>query len=252
MELDFFDANVYIGRPMKKGAFEPVCDAGELRDAMAKARLRRALVWHIAQHDGSAITGNDLLAEAIAGHEELYGCWAILPPQTDGLITPDFFDRMKAARVGALRVFPDLHRYLLRRVVFGRFLDEVSERKIPLLVSLAKAISWPAVYQLLEEYPELTCVLSDIGGWSADRYTYPLLAAYPNVYVETSMLALEDGGVETMCERYGAARLVFGTGLPERYAESATLQLTHADIADADKVAIAGANLAQLIEEAEL
>ena len=80
-----------------------------------------------------------------------------------------------------------------------------------------------------------------------DRYTYPLLKAYPNVHVETSMLSIEDGGVEEMVKRFGAARLVFGTGFPKRYAEAAMLQLTHADIGDADRQAIAADNMLRLI-----
>lgn len=252
MALRFFDANAYLGRPMQQGSFEPLPAAPELEAALSRAGIDKALVWHILQHDGSAITGNELLTEAIAGHEQLLGCWSILPPQTDGLITPDFFARMGRARVSALRAFPEMHRYLLQRVVFGNFLDEVAERRIPLLLSLSRAIDWPDIYHLLEQYPSLTCVLCDIGVWSVDRYTYPLLAAYENVYVETSLLALEDGGVESMCGQYGARRLVFGTGLPERYAESASLQLTHADISDEDRAAIASGNLERLLEEAQL
>jgi len=252
MALQLFDANAYLGRPMQKGTFEPFPAAPDLLANLSQAGIGKALVWHILQHDGSAITGNELLAEVIAGHDRLVGCWAILPPQTDGLITPDFFDRMARARVRALRAFPDMHRYLLQRVVFGSFMDEVVERRIPLLLSLSRAIDWPTIYHFLEQYPTLTCVLCDIGTWSVDRYTYPLLAAYENVYVETSLLALEDGGVETMCGQFGAQRLVFGTGLPERYAESASLQLTHADISDQDRAVIASGNLERLLEEAQL
>ena len=64
---------------------------------------------------------------------------------------------MKKNRVVALRAFPAHHNYLLNRVVFGKFMDEVTERRIPLLLSLEKAGgSWAAIYQLLTEFPNLT------------------------------------------------------------------------------------------------
>ena len=252
MELDFFDANVYVGQPTNRALFCPFLDGPELIGHMDQAGIRRALVWHIAQFDDSPVLGNDLLIDAISGNERLKGCWALLPPQTGEVVTPDFFDRMKEARIVALRACPDAHRYLLNRVVFGAFLDEVAERRIPLLLSLQHGVTWPVVYQLLQEFPTLTCVLCDIGTWSQDRYTYPLLENFERVFVETSLLALEDGGVEGVVDRYGADRLVFGTGLPERYAESATLQLTHADMAESDKQAIAGANLEGLLGEVRL
>ena len=103
------------------------------------------------------------------------------------------------------------------------------------------------IIDMLRDYPELTCVICDIGTWSMDRYTYPLLKTYPNVHIETSMLSLEDGGVEAMVRRFGAERLVFGTGFPKHYAEASMLQLTHADIGETEKQAIAADNMRQLI-----
>ena len=58
-------------------------------------------------------------------------------------------------------------------------------------------------------------------------------------------------GVEAVVSRFGAARLVFGTGF-RRYAEAAMLQLTHADISPADRLAIASGNLRQLLREGSL
>ena len=252
MTLDFFDANVWVGRRTCETVFEPVTSAAQLLADMRRAGVRRALAWHIAQHDDSPLVGNRLLAEMIAGQEELRGCWSILPPQTDGLVTPDFFERMKQARVAGLRACPGAHRYLLNRVVFGPFLDQVSDRRVPLLLSLEYGVTWPEIYQLLQEFPRLTCILCDIGIWSAERYVCPLLDAFENVHVETGLLSLEDGGVENVVGRVGDRRLVFGTGFPERYAESAMLQLTHAAIPDDAKVRIAGENLDTLLAGAEL
>jgi hypothetical protein len=251
MELDLFDANLYLGRPTRS-VYQPASSTPELLAELDRCQVRQALLWHVAQRDVSPLTGNDLLSQAIAGEPRLWGCWSILPPQTDAVLTPGFFERMKQQRIVALRAFPNPHLYLLNRVVFGRAMDEIVARRIPLLLSLEKGIAWPAVYQLLEQFPQLTCVLCDIGIWGVDRYTWPLLEAYPNVYVETSLLALEDGGVEATARRYGASRLLFGTNFPERYPESAILQLLHADLPDADKQLIACANLTRLISQINL
>ena len=253
-QLDFFDANCYLGRPTR-AVHQPVETAAELLAAMDRAGVQRALAWHVTQRDAHPADGNRLLDDAIGDDAatRLRGCWTILPPQTREVIDDGFFDRMKARGIAALRAFPDPHRYLLNRITFGPFLDEVSHRCIPLLLSLGgDNRGWPAIYGLLEEYPALTLVLCDIGIWGADRYTWPLLERYPNVLVESSLLALEDGGMEAMVARYGAGRILFGTGFPERYAESAVLQLLHADLSEADKAGIASGNLEALLSRVHL
>lgn len=251
MNLTFFDANLCFGRSMK-AIYAPAVTAADLQRRMAQSGVAKGLVWHVAQRDYAASDGNRLLARAIAGRKNLYGCWTLLPPQTGEVITPDFFTRMKANRIAALRAFPAHHRFMLNRVVFGTFMDEVAERRIPLLLSLEKGSGgWPEIYQFLAEYPGLTCVLCDTGIWNSDRYTWPLLEAYPRVYLETSLLALEDAGIEETVARYGADRLLFGTGFPERYSEAGTLAVRHADIPAAAKKKIASANLEKLIREAQ-
>ena len=250
-DLDFVDVNLFLGRPMK-GSCKSVSSGRELTAELDGFGVKKALVWHIAQHDYSAPEGNRLASKEIRDEGRLLGCWTILPPQTEEVIREDFFEKMKGNRIVALRAFPDPHRYLLNRVTFGTFLDEVSERKIPLLLSLIRGITWPAIYALMEEFPSLTCVLCDLGVWSMDRYTWPLLEQYPNLYLETSFLSLAAGGLESTVKRFGAGRLLFGSGFPERYPESAMLQLIHSEISDSDKRMIAAENTQNLLSEMEL
>ena len=247
MKLDFFDVNVFIGRPMR-AIYRPAANAAALLDELKKSEISRAIAWHIASHDCSPQDGNRLISEAVAEFDSLYGCWAVLPPVTGEVVNADFFDNMKRDRIAALCAFPDQERYLLNRTAFGRFFDEVSERKIPLLVSLDRGVSWASIDNLMRDYPKLTCVICDIGIFGMDRQTWPLLDTYPNVHIETSMLSLQAGGVEETVKRFGAERLLFGTGFPMRYPEAAMLQLAQADISDSDKAKIASGNLDALVK----
>jgi len=249
MELELFDANVWFGRPPQAPLCTPPATAAALTAELAGHGVRRAIAWHTRQKDDSPVTGNALLTDEIAGHDSLLGCWALLPPLTAELDVADLFNAMKIARVAAFRLFPDKHRYLLRRVVFGALLDAIAERRVPVMLSLAYGCTWDGIYDLLTDYPNLTCILCDVGAWSADRYTYPLLDAYPRVFIETSMLALEDGGVEAAAARFGPERLLFGSGYPARYPEAAALQLAHAEIDSAGRALVAHGNLERILAE---
>ena len=79
----------------------------------------------------------------------------------------------------------------------------------------------------------------------------PLLARYPNVYIDLSQYLL-DGGIEALVDAYGPDRLLFGSGFPESYFGGMMMALKHAEISEQAKTAIAYHNLARLIAEAEL
>lgn len=251
MEMKFFDANVYVGQPMRS-IYRPVVSRKELVEELDKQGIEKALVWHIDQYQYTPIEGNEILSGVIKGETRLCGCWAILPPQTGEVIKKDFFYRMKDNNIVALRAFPDFHRFILNRVVFGRFLDEVSERKIPLLLSMEKGNSWQGVYHLMKDFPLLTCILCDIGIHGVNRYTWPLLENYKNVYLETSLLALGCSQLEATVKKYGAERIIFGSDFPERYPESSVLEVLHSDISEKDKEKIASLNLERIISEVKL
>jgi predicted TIM-barrel fold metal-dependent hydrolase len=245
--MQFFDINAFIGRPMLRqhGAAGTV---EEYFQAVEGTDITRVLLWHIAQRDAAPDAGNPLLSKAIAGDERALGCWTIVPPQTDReVMTPDFFDRMTAERIVALRAFPDMHRCVLNRVTFGPFLDEVSQRRIPFLVSPRFGCDWPTVHRLLEEFPDLTCVVCDVGVWGQDRNTWPLLERFLNVYLDSSMVSMEAGGLEAAVRSWGAERILFGTGFPYHYPHAAVLDLLHAEIGEAEKEKIAWGNAASLL-----
>jgi hypothetical protein len=247
----FFDCNAFFGSPTKR-LLMPVPRAEDLLAEMDRSGVERALVWHIAQHDASPQVGNELLADAIRPHPRLVGCWAILPNQANEFPGPRvFFEQMREAKVAALRVFPNSHRYLANAVSMGDWLEPMVARRIPLFVSVRRGMEWRDVYGLLAEFPELVCVVCDHGCWGMDRLFRPLLERYPHVYVDTAQYLL-DGGIEALVNTYGAGRLLFGSGFPESYFGGMMLALRHAQIPEEARAAIAGGNLERILAEAEL
>jgi predicted TIM-barrel fold metal-dependent hydrolase len=254
-ELDFFDCNVYLGRPMNRpaGSFGDFpATAEDLLRHLDRAGIRRALVWHVAQRDAGPDPGNGLLDQAIARHaDRLAGTWTFLPFQTREMGDADtFFAAARKAGVRAFRVFPDLHRFLLRREAIGEVLDHLVASRVPLILRVGD-VGWDNVYNLLAACPELTVILANMGAWNNDRYFRPLIERYPNVCIETSGY-ITDGGIEAFVASYGARRLLFGSGFPEVYLGSMMLAIAHAEIPAADKQAIAGGNLDRLLKEVRL
>jgi predicted TIM-barrel fold metal-dependent hydrolase len=165
---------------------------------------------------------------------------------------------MKADRIVALRAFPVAHRFLLNAVTMGPLLEEMVARRIPLLYSTRRLPAgwnphqaWQDLYALLAEFPQLTVIVVDHGSWGCDRYFRPLFEKYERVFVDTSLYYI-DGGIEDLVARHGPGRLLYGSGLPERYPGGMMLVIRHAEIDDAAKAAIAGGNLKRLVAEVRL
>ena len=247
----FFDSNTSIGRPATPALAWATAD--ELLSAMDRAGIDRALVWHVASRDADPLTGNRLLAEAIADHcDRLTGCWAILPTQTREVGDVDaFFAGAAAAGARAMRAWPVENRYLLRSDVIGDLAEVMIAGRWPLMLKATERPEWQAVYDLLADFPELTVILTDVGCWGADRYFRPLVERYPNVHVEIADYFV-DGGIEAFVGDCGARQLLFGSGFPTRYPGAMMLALKTARIDDADKAAIAGGNLQRLLAEVKV
>ena len=247
--MKFFDCNSYFGLPARP-TLAPAADAGALLKEMDHCGVDQALVWHIAQHDASPLAGNPLLAEAIAPHPRLWGCWSILPNQAHEFPPfEQFLTHMRASRIVALRAFPISHHFLLNEVAMGSWFEPMVAHRIPFLLSVRYGADWQIAYSLLAEFPRLVCVICDHGCWGEDRRFRPLLERYPYVYVDTAQYLL-DGGIEALVADYGSNRILFGSGFPESYLGGMMLALKHARIQEEAKDAIASGNLERILKEA--
>ena len=241
----WFDCNCGFGVPAKP--FGSVfASPADLLDELDFCGVGEALVFHLAQQHESPQTGNELLLAETAGQPRLHPTWAILPPQTEWK-AGEFLEQMKRRGVGALRAYPEEDRYRLDGVTFGSLLEELVGRRIPLLLGP----QWQTVGEVLRDFPDLTLVVVNHSDWGDDRLFRPLIERYTRLYLDTSNYQLERG-LADFVRRYGAERLLYGSGSPNLQMGAAMLTLAHADIPDDGKAAIAGGNLRRLLSEVHL
>ena len=247
--LNFFDCNTFIGRPAQRTAYPPVSSPDAFLEEMDFCGVDRALVWHVTQRDASPQTGNELITEAIHLHPRLFGCWSLLPNQAREFPPFEVFLRkMQQSRIIALRAFPLDHHFFLNAVAMGSWLEPIVSHRIPLFLSVARGADWNILYALMNEFPDLVCVICDHGCWGEDRRFRPLIERYPHIYIDTSRYLL-DGGIESFTADYGAKRLLFGSGFPEAHFGGMMMAIKHAQITEQDREDIAGRNLNRILSE---
>ncbi|MDH7570159.1 MAG: amidohydrolase family protein, partial [Armatimonadota bacterium] len=150
---------------------------------------------------------------------------------------------VKALR-GAVRLYPKDHQYVLSDWCAGRLLHALAEARVPALLEMGQT-GWEEVASLLRRHPTLPVILLATS-YRVDRYLYPLWEQFDNLYLETATYQVMRG-IEAVSRRFGAQRLVFGTGLPLLDAGGPIAQVTYADLSLEEKRLIAGGNLARLL-----
>jgi predicted TIM-barrel fold metal-dependent hydrolase len=249
MRLAFFDVNCAIGRTRLPSP-RVLATARDLLDEMRFHGIRAALVSHAVARESSPRMGNALLSEETAPHPELLACWTVLPPSTGEMPGPDALTQeMRARGVRAVRMYPDVHGYRFTHDSCGDLLAVLERERAPLLLTMQREnlqrSDWDEIADACTRHPALPIVLTRVS-WRIDRLLFPLLERLPNLFVETSFYQ-GHRAIEEYCRRFGATRLLFGTHLPVCAPGASLMPITHADLPDEQKAAIAGGNLRRLL-----
>jgi len=249
--IRYFDSNVTLGK-MKTPAPGGILDAAKLLAEMDRYGLSEALVCHALARRHDPVSGNALAAEAAAPSERLHACWYVLPTGTDEMPPLDTLAaQMQEADVRAVRIAPanDAHMFSLAEVVCGDLFAWIERARLPLFIE-QPSVAWADLDAMMERHPEIRLVLTDVS-YRINRDLYPRLKAYSHLYVETSGFQ-QQCGIEDVCGRFGAGRLVFGSRLPTLCAGAAMHAVEHAAIDEDAKAAVGGDNLRSMIAEVRL
>ena len=243
-ELAFFDCNCTIGRRTTPRP-ENNLSLEEILAELEYAGIARALAIHAAAREYAPRIGNDQISRIAAAHPALVPCYVLLPHHTGELPGGDDLIRyLEEGGARAARLFPKDHNYGLGETWCGPLLSTLEEAGVPALIDLDQT-DWRELEGVLEAHPGLQLILLRVG-YRSDRWAYPLLERYAGLRLETA-LYLVHGGIAALTQRFGAERLVFGTGLPEWDAGAPVAGLHYADIDEASRRRIAGETLQDLL-----
>lgn len=257
MGLTLFDCNSYIGQMAVPRFFPRRVTAKVLIGEMNRIGVADALVTHVAAKEYSPAHGNDLLASELSGTDRLAPCLTLLPELTGELWEAEtLLDELRSRGARCVRLFPGatVHRYPFDPRVLGGLFDVLEPARVPVLVDFdlgrRDETDWRSLYDMAERYPDLPLILIRPGGRS-DRGLYPLLNRSPNVYIETGGYWVHRG-IERVCERFGAQRLVYGSGFPYWTMSGAAHHVATARISDDERAAVGAGNLTRLLKGVRL
>jgi len=255
----YFDSNCAFGPPAGRLPGAPVDCCGLLNE-MDHCRISRALVYHVQARELDPRSANSLLLKRIDSQPRLIPC-AVLshaPYIPDRDLAGECSDWLERG-VRAFRMFPHWHGVDFSLPLVRAALEVLQARRIPLWLDYdqiwynyrqagtheQRQIDWSGLKQLSRDFPGLPLVLVG-GNYTHLTRLYPLLDLCPNLHLETSLLQAFEA-FPFICARWGAGRLLFGTGLGAVSPGAARAMLAYAEIQDEDRDKIAAGNLETLL-----
>ncbi|WP_232661296.1 amidohydrolase family protein [Pseudonocardia sp. TRM90224] len=202
------------------------------RPEMERLGIDSALVTHTIGLYSDPQAGNDALAQLT--DPRLIPVPVVVP----GVAGAD----VHAAGARLVRLCPQRHRFDLTGPIALRTLGDLG---VPVAVDFEETS--PAELRTLAGHLTELRMLVLNPGYRHLRALAELLAVAPNVWTEIGTVNTE-GGVEWLAERFGAQRLVFGTGAPVLDDCGPRFLLDHLDLPPADVDLIAAGSLEGLLE----
>lgn len=244
-KIQFFDCNCIAG-PMTAIHPEGDLPLHELQSRLRELDIERLLVTHSYALEYDPGVGNLAASELCCNAGGLLPCYVLLPPATHELPAPgetllDYLDRGGAR---AVRLAPKTHGFGLGDVWCRELLDCLSQAGVPVLVEYDET-NWAEIDQVLCNHPTLKLVILR-AGYRIDRWLYPLLEKHTGLHLEISWYHTF-GGIEAIARRFGAERLLFGTGAPIWEPAGPVGLVAYADLSEREKTLIASANLDRLL-----
>ena len=188
--------------------------------------------------------GNQELVHRLADADRLLPCWTVLPDTCGEVASPqDFVAAAIGAGVVAARAYPADHRYDLDGPDLFGLHAALADARLPLLVE-ASQTTWPAVEAVARRHPDHILVVGDVG-YRTLRTVAGVLGRCPNIRLDLSYLT-SHCGLEWLAERFGADRLLFGTGWPLRDPAEAVTRLLWSELDDESAGLVGSGNAAVL------
>lgn len=245
-KLEFFDCEASFGISGYRRETTPITKE-EMLSKFDRYGIDCALMRYEYASSGVARLGNLELVDEIKNDSALLPVWYAIPHHTGEFPEPRELIRLMEKNDVRMLSLP-AGNWTVAEWSCGELFTALEKHRIPLLLPLSRVGGdFNAVYGILKEHKDLRLILTGVG-YTLMRDVYALLGTFPNLYICTSAYK-GFRAIEDTVERFGAKRLVFGSGMPALSGAAAVATVTYAKISDEDKALICSGNIRRLLSE---
>jgi hypothetical protein len=258
--MKFFDINFQVS----SGLFNDEERKNKLNDILqagGENKITSLIVTNKLALDYDWDTGNkELLNSGLAREMEGLFYSYILTP--DACFTYDFekyVDRAYEDGVRLFRFFPKRHLFYINDFYMKKVFDVLSGKKFPIMLDLKelditgnKYFDINVLERILDKNQEMPVILeTSLKQCMFNRYYFPLLERFRNLYLEISGMLLIDQ-IEGYVEKFSSKRLIFGSGYPGIDINLSLNRILLSDMKQSDRENIAFNNTGYILRGIEI
>ncbi len=204
--------------------------------------------------------GNEELAEDIEPHRDRLIPFAVINP-TYADWQHDLDVCVNDFGVKGLRLYPNYHNYALSDACCHELIRLATERELIVSIPIRQIdqrqrhwlieipdVALADIAALVKAHPEAKFVLVNGLGFPRSELGQADNGLPQNYFIEISRLsAVMAAEIRVLMDNLGAERVVFGTGIPFKYADPALVKLEVLEATEEEKEAVRSGNAARLL-----
>ena len=190
---------------------------GELAARYHEAGICHGCIHSVAVTPQYIPSINRFIAETVEKNPGRFTGYAAIHPAAENI--PEIIDEAVNMGLKGVKIHPDMQKFALDDPDTMNMFSRI-EGRMPVIIHTGDrrfAFSNPKrMKQVLDTFPNLVCVCAHLGGWSEWEDAWRTLAAYENVFVDTSssLYAMTPEKAREMIRHYSRERVMFGTDYP--------------------------------------
>ena len=191
--------------------------AGKLIDQYDETGISHGCIHSVAITPHYIQSINRFISGTVKKYPGRLTGYAAIHPGAENI--PGIIAEAKELGLKGFKIHPDMQKFALDGPEAMDMFSQI-EGQMPIIIHTGDrrfAYSNPKrMKKVLDAFPHLICVCAHLGGWSEWEDAWKTLAAYENVYVDTSssLYALTTEKGREMIRHYSRERVFFGTDYP--------------------------------------
>ena len=258
--MKFFDINFWINNSFyseeeKENAvvkIKKIMEDNDIFNLIATSQFALDYDWNI----GNEKLLNSNLHEKI---NNLYYSYILTPDVYFAYDFEKYIRKAFADGVRLFRFFPKHHLFYINDYYMKNIFGLLSRKKFPIMLDLKelditgnKYFDINVLERILDNNEEMPVILeTSLKQCMFNRFYFPLLEKYKNLYIEISGMLLIDQ-IEGYVEKFGSKRLIFGTNYPNIIPELSTNRILLSEINESDKENIGFNNINNILGRIEI